>query len=297
VTTVGSLLRGYCGEPQEQPGSRLQPEFAAKLPADTGRAGQVPAGVRLELTGTARAVELDVTADGADRPAAPTMAGVVSVWTGDDCVGRVPVPAGEARLTVPLPDRDADQVVVLYLPEAPAVVVHAVRGIAGALEPAPRGPRWLAYGDSITQGWSVTDPGRTWASTVARRTGLDLVNLGFAGSARGELPAALQIKATASVDVITMAWGTNCWSSIPVDAGLLREQVRLFLTVVRQGHPDVPLVVLSPIVRPGAEGEPNIVGATLADLRRALEETVLDCRDRWGDSRLHLLPGADLVAP
>lgn len=297
MTTVSSLLRGYCGDPHEQPGSRLWPEFAVKLPVDTGRAGEVPAGVRLELTGTARALELDVTVDAADRPAAPTMGPTVSVWTDDDCVGGVAIGADHATITVPLPERDAGQPVILYLPESPAVTVRAVRGVGGTVEPVSRGPRWLAYGDSILQGWSVTDPGRSWASTVARRAKLDLINLGFAGSARGELPVALQIKATTPVDVLTMAWGTNCWAAIPVDAGLLHEQVRLFISAVRQGHPDAPLIVLSPIVRPAAERERNIFGATLADLRLAMEESVLDCQGRWGDERLHLVPGAGLVSP
>jgi len=222
----------------------------------------------------------------------------ISVWTRDERVGGVDVPSDAATVSVsvPLPDREPEQPVIVHFPEAPAVTVRAVRGIGGSIAPAARGPRWLAYGDSITQGWSVTDPGRSWAATVARRAGLDLVNLGFAGSARGELPAALQIKATAPVDVLTMAWGTNCWSSIPTDADLLREQVRAFLSVVRQGHPDVPLVVLSPILRPAAEHEPNILGATLAGLRGALEESVLTFRDRCQDDRLHLVPGGDIVA-
>lgn len=296
MTTIGSLLRGYCGDPREQPASRLSPEFEAKLPADTGRAAAVPAGVRLELTGTARAIEADITVAEADRPAAPTMAPAFSVWLGDERVEQVAVGTSDTAITLPLPDRDDEQRVIVYLPESPAVTIRDLRPIGGTVEPAPRGPRWLAYGDSILQGWSVTDPGRSWASTVARRTGLDLVNLGFAGSARGELPAALQLQAAGPADVLTLAWGTNCWSSIPFDAGLLREQVRLFLTCVRQGHPEAPLVVVSPIVRPAAESQPNPFGATLADLRQAMEETVLACKERWGDEQLRLVPGADVVS-
>jgi lysophospholipase L1-like esterase len=63
---------------------------------------------------------------------------------------------------------------------------------------------------------------------------------------------------------------------------------------VRQGHPATPIVVVSPVVRPDAEHTPNRFGATLADLRAALERAVTERIDR-GDVRLTLVPGADLL--
>ena len=42
--------------------------------------------------------------------------------------------------------------------------------------------------------------------------------------------------------------------------------------VVREGHPDTPIVVTSPILRPDAETTANALGATLADLRVAMED-------------------------
>jgi len=45
-----------------------------------------------------------------------------------------------------------------------------------------------------------------------------------------------------------------------------------FLTVLRQGHPATPIVVVSPVIRPDAEATPNRLGATLADLRDAIEQ-------------------------
>lgn len=43
--------------------------------------------------------------------------------------------------------------------------------------------RYLAYGSSITHGSSVVGPTETYAMRVARLLGMDLINLGFAGSA------------------------------------------------------------------------------------------------------------------
>jgi lysophospholipase L1-like esterase len=69
-----------------------------------------------------------------------------------------------------------------------------------------------------------------------------------------------------------------------------------FLTVVRQGHPATPIVVVSPIVRPDAETSPNRLDATLADIRLAIEDTTRD-HIAGGDEHLALVEGAKLVEP
>lgn len=67
-----------------------------------------------------------------------------------------------------------------------------------------------------------------------------------------------------------VAFGTNCRARTPHSAPLPYEVTRAFLAVVRRAHPHVPQPVVSPGVRP-AEATPNRLGATLADLREAVE--------------------------
>ena len=158
------------------------------------------------------------------------------------------------------------------------------RARAASSRPRRRGPRWIAYGDSIAEGWIASGPAGAWPSVAARRHGLDLVNLGYAGSARGELPSAQHVAAL-DADVISISHGTNCWSRIPFSAALFAEQTRAFLALVRQGHPDTPIVVTSPILRPDAETTPNALGATLRDLRVAMEDVTRELIAA-GDARL-----------
>jgi lysophospholipase L1-like esterase len=124
---------------------------------------------------------------------------------------------------------------------------------------------------------------------------VDTVNLGYAGSARGELSTAQQLAALPA-DLLTLAFGTNCWSGVPHSAPLLYETTRAFIALVRRGHPDTPLLLLSPLLRPEAESTANALGATLAELRTAMEEAVRDLIAA-GDGRLSLLPGRDLLEP
>ena len=74
---------------------------------------------------------------------------------------------------------------------------------------------------------------------------------------------------------------------------MFRANTSAFLRIVRAGHPAVPIVVVSPLIRPDAEAAPNALGATLDDLRRAMEEAV----DAASDDLITLVPGRDLLAP
>ena len=122
---------------------------------------------------------------------------------------------------------------------------------------------------------------------------LDAVNLGYAGAARGEIVSAEQLAALDAA-VISVSHGTNCWTRIPFSADMFRAQTRAFLAVVREGHPDTPIVVTSPVVRPDAEATPNRLGATLDDLRVAMED-VANERIADGDDTLTVVPGRDLL--
>jgi lysophospholipase L1-like esterase len=88
--------------------------------------------------------------------------------------------------------------------------------------------------------------------------------------------------------------GTNCWTRTPHSAGQMAANTDAFLEVLRQDHPDTPTVVVSPVVRPDAEATPNRLGATLADLRAAMEQVVEE-RMRAGDRHLYLVGGAEVL--
>jgi lysophospholipase L1-like esterase len=88
-----------------------------------------------------------------------------------------------------------------------------------------------------------------------------------------------------------VAYGTNCWSTIPHTEDMVRATTAAFLRIIRAAHQDVPILVVSPLIRPDAEDRPNALGTTLADIRNAIEHTVSATSDRLTS----LLPGVDLL--
>jgi lysophospholipase L1-like esterase len=238
------------------PATRSVPYPRAKpddrLPRDTWQMACIPAGVRLEFVADGD-VRIDV--EGADTDDL--------TWTTGD-------------------DRH-----IVYLP---AKAGARFTSVDGDVTPGPPQPRWLAYGDSITEGWVTSTPAQAWPAVAGRAHGLDAVNMGYAGAARGEIVSAEHV-AELAADVITVAHGTNCWTRTPHTAAMVAEGLRAFLDVVRDGHPKTPVVVVSPIVRPDAEDSPNRLGASLMDLRNAIEDVASERND------VELVPGADLVRP
>ncbi len=294
---VEPFLRG-CAWPAAPgvPYPRFDPRDASRLPADTWQCAQIPAGVRLEVVGDASALELDYVTDSDDLGYRGAGAGTTfALWRGDVQVDEQPavLGSGTVTLTFGAPDTPADTPAVVYLPEGMRPEVLALRPVGGSIEPAPAAPRWVAYGDSLLEGWVASAPSKAWGVVAARTQGLDLVNLGYAGSARGEIPCAEAVAGLAA-EVISISHGTNCWTRIPHSAGMMLETTRAFLDIVRQGHPQTPVVVASPVIRPDAEATPNRLGATLADLRAAMEEAVLDRID-GGDEAMVLVPGAAVI--
>ena len=273
------------------PYPRADPLDRSRLPGDTWQMAGIPVGVRLEITGDAWEVDiayrtqtdqLGYRGDGAGR--------MFSAWTQQGLLAEVPAALGEGTARLPLAQ---GQPTIIYLPEGMRPTVLAVHGIGGIITPAPAQPRWVVYGDSVAEGWIASSPALAWPAIAGRDHGLDVVNLGYAGAARGEIASAEQV-ADLPADLITVCHGTNCWTRTPHSVGVFRETVTAFLEILRQRHPTTPLLVVSPVVRPDAETTPNRLGATLADLRSEMER-VVEQRIAAGDDRLRLVGGLSLV--
>ena len=323
---------------------RLPAPARAKMPDDFIRMCELqPAGVRLALRTAATRLELDVRAlrtvrvnrppDGSDGPLPEAgrydlvVDGVVAGSATTDAHGTVRLDhatrraeVGEAPVATVvlngLPGREAD--VAVWLPYGEVTTLVAMRADAPVAPPAPApGPRWVHHGSSISHGANAASPTGTWPVVAARRAGLDLVNLGFAGNAVLD-PFTAQAIRDQAADLITVKIGINVVNHDCMRLRAFRPAVEGFLDVVRDGHPTTPLVVVSPILCPMVEdcpGPTEIDPSSPADapvyrtvgrpdelaydklslrlIRRVLRE-VVDRRRAAGDTALTYLDGLEL---
>ncbi|WP_134765644.1 GDSL-type esterase/lipase family protein [Nocardioides sp. 1609] len=208
--------------------------------------------------------------------------------------------------------------VEIWLPHDETTVLVALRADApvGPLDRTGR-RTWLHHGSSISHGSNAATPTGTWPVVAARLAGVELVNLGFGGGALLDPFTARALRDTPA-DLVSIKVGINV-----VNTDLMRRRafgpaVHGFLDTIREGHPDVPLLLVTPLRcplhedTPGplapdlaalaegrlgfvATGDPADVPAGRLTLRVVREELARVVAERTAsDPRLHLLDGPDL---
>ncbi|CAL9546348.1 hypothetical protein SUDANB1_04336 [Streptomyces sp. enrichment culture] len=307
--------------------------------AQLAMAESQPSGVRLVFRTAATAVELDTLRTKRDytgfppRPdglydllvdgvpagqASGTGGNVLTVdlatWAGEVASG----PVGTVRFTG-LPARDKD--VEIWLPHNETTELVALRTDAPVAPAADRDRRvWLHHGSSISHGSDAASPTAIWPAIAALRGGVELVNLGFGGSAMLDPFTARAMRDTPA-DLISVKMGINLVNQDAMRLRVFGPAVHGFLDTIRDGHPDTPLLLVSPIhcaihedtpgpTAPDIEeiGKGRLVFAPMGDpaetptgkltltvireeLARIVEQRAAD------DPNLHYLDGLDLYGP
>lgn len=237
----------------------------------------LPSGVRLQFRTSATAVELDVLPtkmvyQGAPRPPDGRYDLVIdgraaaSASTSDGRIETIdmmtqttvtqPGSTGTLRFSeLPAGVKDVE----IWLPQNEITELIALRTDA-PVEAAPdRGRRvWLHHGSSISQGSTAAGPTATWPALSALRAGVELINLGFSGNALLDPFTARSMRDTPA-DLISLEIGINLVNHDLMRLRGFTPAVHGFLDTLREGHPDTPLLVLSPFLCPIQENTPGPV--------------------------------------
>ncbi|TWI80973.1 lysophospholipase L1-like esterase [Chitinophaga japonensis] len=154
---------------------------------------------------------------------------------------------------------DQDQVIIqhmdssmkqfmLYLPlynsvEALQIGVQSDALIRTPLQPGiNKDKRIVIYGSSVVQGASASRPGMAYPALLQRRTGYDVINLGFSGSAKMEAAMAVYL-ATVPADCYVL----DCIPNPTPD--LIRERAYPFIKYLREHQPAVPIILVETVFR------------------------------------------------
>ncbi|MFJ7748962.1 GDSL-type esterase/lipase family protein [Arthrobacter sp. NPDC097144] len=208
------------------------------------------------------------------------------------------------------------KLVEIWLPHNESVELVELRSDAPVQAHRPDRPVWLHHGSSISHGSNAATPSGIWPAVAAQLGGVELHNLGLGGSAVVD-PFTAQVMRDTPANIISVKLGINV---VNLDAMRLRAfvpAVHGFLDTIREGHPETPLLLVSPIFcgihedTPGpgafdpasfatdqvkfiATGSPAGVAAgqlTLRVIREALASLV---ERRSEDANLYYLDGTEL---
>jgi hypothetical protein len=174
-------------------------------------------------------------------------AGVMTLEPGAPSVSRFELPhQGE-----PIPRE-----VTIWLPHSSRIAILGVDADASVAVATGSRPRWIHYGSSISHCLEADSPVRVWPVAVARECGLDLLSLGLAGEALLDPFAARAIRDTPA-DMISLKIGINIVEGSAMRSRTFVAAMHGFLDTVREGHPDTPVLVVSPIFCPAVEEFPG----------------------------------------
>jgi hypothetical protein len=334
---LAPLLDGVDLEPTDQ-GFRLHrlPAWVRTQFPDPSllAAESQPSGVVLTFDTAATLVRMTVHSTRADYRGAPRPRGRIDVLvdgelhdsgelTGGDTVeigfdGSPPafVPGPDHTTEIPLPS--GVHRVQVWLPHNESLELRALQADA-ALHPVDDDRLlWVHHGSSISHGSNATSPTRIWPVVAARAAGVRLRNLGLGGNSMVD-PFLARVIRDSPADVISVKLGINVVNADVMRRRAFEPAVHGFLDTIRDGHPDTPLVLVSPIhcahhedhpgpgtidlgpegsgrVRFGASPEPTDVARGQLDLsvvRSVLAEVVA----RRADPNLRHVEGTDLYGP
>ena len=244
-----------------------------------------PAGVRLRVKTNATAFGLELEPEAQNRQ--------FDLVSGGEVTTQV-LPHGETELIFAGLPGEA-QVVELWLPQADFVRIRQVLINDGATVEtlADQRPKWITYGSSISHCRTADSPATTWPALVARGRDLNLTCLGYGGNCHLESMVAKLIR-DLPADFISLKLGINIYGGATLSPRTFQAAAIGFIDRIREGHPETPLAVVSPIYSPARETAKNAVGFTLQMMREHLA-SVVDTLRSFGDQNLWYFDGLELL--
>ena len=146
----------------------------------------------------------------------------------------------------------------------------------------------VVYGTSITQGGCASRPGMAYTNILSRRLNRPFINLGFSGSGRGEPEVAHVMAEVPDPGCFVLDYEANASADQRLEKTLAD-----FIDILRDAHPDTPILVVSRIRFAMESFSEDAVADRLK--RRDFQQHEVERRRAAGDDRIFFHDGADLL--
>lgn len=174
-------------------------------------------------------------------------------------------------------------------------VLHGL-DLMGSTIRAPRSDekpstRWLAYGSSITHGYTPITRMQCYVAQTARRLGVDVLNLGLSGACWCEPSFVDYLASRSDWNIMTCELGVNMrYGCAPEE---FARRARYLVETITTRHPGKPLVLITPF--PTGEDyvrEPNLATHNT----RAYAATLRALATEFASRNVHCMEGPELLS-
>src|SRR5205823_275066 len=180
--------------------------------------------------------------------------------------------------------------ITLYLPLYKAVAIQELSLDADAQLERPKPyavPKPIVYyGSSITQGGCASNPGGSCQAILERNLNADFVNLGFSGNGLGEPALAEAICGLDPSCIVLDFWGNP-------SADQYAAALPVFVKILRQKWPRLPILVTSPFYFPAEETDSGVAREQTA--KRLTARGFVEQRRKGGDHRIWYVDGLKML--
>ena len=162
---------------------------------------------------------------------------------------KIKLPQGEFSKMFSL--GEGSKKVCVYLPWSVAVEIKELSLEEDAfIKPNKPAKKLLAFGDSITQGYDALRPSRRYAARLAEALNAEEINKGIGGERF--FPALAESRDDLEPDYITVAYGTNDWSSSKEED--FKNRCQAFFAAISKNYPNAQIFAITPIWRKDCVG-------------------------------------------
>ena len=102
----------------------------------------------------------------------------------------------------------------------------------------------VMYGTSILQGGCANRPGMAHTNIIGRRLDREVINPGFSGNALLDMEIAHLMASVVDPGVFVLDYAPNAWDY------LIDEKGEEFFRIIRDAHPDVPVIFIEDVIFP-----------------------------------------------
>ena len=145
----------------------------------------------------------------------------------------------------------------------------------------------VMYGTSILQGGCANRPGMAHTSILSRRFNREVINLGFSGNALLDLEIAELMASVEDPAIYVFDYVPNAYDY------LIREKGEQFFRIVRDAHPDVPILFLEDPYFGHYEYDAGIKAEV--DKKNAAQRELFNKLKKQGEKNIWYLKSDDMV--
>ena len=156
-----------------------------------------------------------------------------------------------------------------------------------ALDSPRKGSPVVMYGTSILQGGCANRPGMAFTNIISRELDREVVNLGFSGNARLDYEIAELMAAVKDPSLFVLDNVPNC------EASLIDERQEKFFRIIRDAHPDVPVIFIENPNYPHAVFD-KVTAADIA-ARNASMRAVYEKLKKAGERKIYYIKGDKML--